>query len=116
MPTLTISGTISFPLAGEATPPERPFSAQLIYHQRTVEDILLTGEEENATNLMGQILDAKAVYVEVIAGDAQLTVNAGTLDVSADGGFWVWFNPNGGLTELTASSQDGATLRVYVFA
>jgi len=117
MPTLTISGTLSFPLGEEADPPERDFSAQLIYTERNVDDISLTGAQADV-DLMGRISDAKACYIEVEQGAGELKVNgaAVALPVSADGGFWVWFNPNGGLTALTVTTAASAKFRLYMFA
>lgn len=116
MPTLSISGTISFPLGTEASPPSRPFSAQLIYTERNVDDVVIVGAQAGV-DLMGRIADAKACYIEVEAGEGALKINgaATTLDISADGGFWVWFNPNGGLTALTVDTTANAKFRVYMF-
>jgi hypothetical protein len=117
MPTLSIDGTVTFPLAGEATGTPRSFSAELIYTQRAIQDVELVGVQSNI-DLMGLIAEAKACYIEVIAGDGQLKINGAsqTLDISMDGGFWVWLNPNGGLTALTVSTSADATFRVYLFA
>ena len=117
MPTLTIAGTISFPLADEATPPSRNYSAQLIYGQRNIDDVVLVGAQADI-DLMGQLTDAKACYIEVVAGAGELKINGATpvLDISVDGGFWIWFNPNGGLTALTVTTTDNASFRVYLFA
>lgn len=116
MPTLTIAGTLSFPLAAEASPPSRPFSAQLSYNERNVDDVLLTGAQSDI-DLMGRIADAKACYIEVTLGSGDLKVNGATttLPISTDGGFWVWFNPNGGLTALTVTTTANASFRVYMF-
>ena len=114
MPTLTIAGTISFPLGAEATPPTRAFNASLIYTQRSVDDVVVGIVTDQ--NLMGHITDAKACYIEMASGDIDLKVNASTaIPLSIDGGFWVWFNPNGGLTSLTVSSAAAAAFRVYLF-
>jgi hypothetical protein len=117
MPTLTIAGTISFPLSDEASPPSRPFSAQLVYTERSVDDFKLVGAQADI-DLMGAIADAKAVYVEAIAGDGVFKVNgaAVTIPLESAGGFYLWFNPSGGLTALTVTTTDNATFRVYVFA
>jgi hypothetical protein len=116
MPTLTIDGTLSFPLGGESDPPERPFKAQLNYDQKRDNEIALSGAQANV-DLMAGMADAKACYIEVLAGTGALKVNgaATTLPVSVDGGFWVWFNPNGGLTALTVTTTDDAKFRVYLF-
>ena len=117
MPTLTISGTIAFPLGEEATPPSRPFSASLVYSERNVDDVVITGAQADQ-DLMGRMTDAKACYIEVEAGAGDLKINgaATTLEVSVDGGFWVWFNPNGGLTALTVTTTADAAFRVYMFS
>src|SRR3990172_6236753 len=117
MPTLTISGTIAFPLGAEATPPSRTFSSQLIYTQRSIEDFVLP-DDATDVSLLGTIADAKACYLEAVLGGGDLTVNAADnpLPISADGGFWVWFNPNGGLTALTITVTVVTRLRAYVFA
>lgn len=117
MPTLTIAGTISFPLGVEATPPSRPFSASLIYSQRNVDDVDIVGAQVDQS-LMGRLTNAKACYIEVKAGVGALKINgvAQPIDISIDGGFWIWFNPNGGLTSLTVSTTADAGFRVYMFS
>ena len=118
MPTLTIAGTITFPLGAEATPPPgRPFSAQLIYSQRNIDDITLVGAQTDI-GLMGQMSNAKACYIEVDQGSGSLKINGAsqTLPVSVTGGFWIWFNPGGGLTSLTVTTIANAKLRVYMFS
>jgi hypothetical protein len=113
MPTLTISGTISFPLGSEATPPERPFNAQLIYTQRSIQDIALASA--SGLSLMANIANAKACYVERITGDATFVINgSGSVDIAASG-FWLYFNPAGGLTTLTTTFGSPASFRVYLF-
>jgi hypothetical protein len=116
MPTLTIAGTISFPLGEEANPPSRSFSAQLIYDQKNVDDVVITGAQADV-DLMGLITDAKACYIEVTVGAGDLKVNVSTpvLAISVDGGFWIWFNPNGGLTALSVTTAADAKFRVYMF-
>jgi len=116
MPTLTIAGTISFPLGAEATPPTRTFSASLIYTQRTVDDVGITGAQTDQS-LMGRLTDAKACYIEVETGEGDLKINGSTevLPISVDGGFWAWFNPNGGLTALSVTTTANAKFRVYMF-
>lgn len=115
MPTLQIAGTISFPIADEATLSGRPFAAELIYTQRNIDDIELVGAQVDE-DLMGKITDAKACYIEVIAGAGDLKVNGGTaLAITVDGGFWVWFNPDGGLTALTVDTAADASFRLYMF-
>ncbi len=117
MATLTIAGTISFPLGEEASPPSRSYSASLNYTERNVDDVQLTGAQSDI-DLMGRITDAKACYIEVDQGAGELKVNgaAVTMPISADGGFWVWFNPNGGLTALTVSTTASAKFRLYMFS
>lgn len=116
MPTLTIAGTISFPMGAEATPPSRPFSASLIYTQKNTDDVVIVGAQVDQ-NLMGRIVNAKACYLEVELGGGDLKINgaAVVLPVSVDGGFWIWFNPNGGLTALTVTTTADAKFRVYMF-
>ena len=117
MPTLTIAGTISFPLGEEADPPSRSFNSQLIYTERNVDDVTLTGAQSDI-DLMGRITDAKACYLEVEQGAGDLKINgaATVLGISADSGFWVWFNPNGGLSALTVSTAASAKFRLYMFS
>lgn len=66
---------------------------------------------------MGAIADAKACYIEVEQGVALIKMNAGvpSIPISATSGFWIWFNPSGGLTALTVSTTANAKLRVYMF-
>jgi len=117
MPTLSIAGTISFPLGTEATPPSRPFSAELVYAERNVDDVVITGAVADV-DLMGRITDAKACYIEVESGAGDLKINGAStvLAISVDGGFWVWFNPNGGLSALTVTTAADSAFRVYMFA
>jgi hypothetical protein len=117
MATLKIDGTISFPLGEEANPPSRPYSAELIYAEKNVDDISLVGAQADV-DLMGRIADAKACYVEVESGGGELKVNGAvtTLPISADGGFWIWFNPNGGLTSLTVTTTATSKFRMYMFS
>jgi len=116
MPTLTIAGTLSFPLGAEASPPSRAFSASLIYTQRNVDDVVISGAQVDQ-NLMGRVTNAKACYIEVETGAGDLKVNgaATALTISVDGGFWIWFNPNGGLTALTVTTAANAKFRLYMF-
>jgi hypothetical protein len=116
MPTLKIDGTISFPIADEATLSSRAFAAELVYTERNVDDIVIVGAQADQ-DLMGRIADAKACYIEVVAGAGDLKINgaAVTLEVTVDGGFWVWFNPNGGLTALTVTTAADSTFRMYMF-
>ncbi len=115
MPTLTIAGTISFPLADEASPPSRDYSAQLIYTERSVDDVAIVGAQADV-DLMGRITDAKACYVECIVGAGDFKVNGGTaLEVSVDGGFLIWLNPNGGMTALTVTTAADSSFRLYLF-
>lgn len=116
MATLTIDGTLSFPLGGESNPPERPFKAQLNYDQKRDSEIAISGAQ-NDVSLMEGMTDAKACYIEVLVGGGDLKVNGATtpLPLSVDGGFWVWFNPNGGLTTLTVTTTADAKFRVYLF-
>lgn len=117
MPTLTIEGTISYPLGSEATPPSRPFKFELVYSEKHTSDYKFVGVEADV-DLMGHIANAKAAYLEVLVGEVEIKINGATetLDLSVDGGHWIYGNPNGGLTELTASTTANATLRVYLFA
>lgn len=117
MSTLTIQGTVSFPLGGEADPPDRPFKAQLIYTKRAIQDVVLAGVQTNV-NVMGTLTNAKAAYVEVTSGTGDFTVNGGDEPVPIGGvaGFWLWFNPAGGLTALTVTTAASASFRVYLFS
>lgn len=117
MPTLQIDGTISFPLAAEANPSSRPFSASVVYTERNVDDVVIVGAQVDQ-DLMGRITDAKACYIECVEGDGDLKVNGATpvINISVDGGYWVWLNPNGGLTALTVTTSGNSTFRVYMFA
>jgi hypothetical protein len=116
MPTLKIAGTLSFPISDEATLSSRSFSAELAYTERNVDDLVIVGAQADV-DLMGRIADAKACYIEVVAGAGTLKVNAATqtLPITVDGGFWVWFNPDGGLTALTVTTSANATFRMYMF-
>lgn len=117
MPTLTIAGTVQFPLGSEANPPSTPFSASISYTQRNVDDVTLTGVV-NDEDLMGKITDAKAVFLQMLVGDGLIKVNgvADETPIATSGnGFWVWFNPAGGLTALTISTTADARIRVYMF-
>jgi len=117
MPTLKIDGTISFPIADEADLSSRPFAAELVYTERNIDDVVIVGAMADQ-DLMGRLADAKACYIEVVTGDGDLKINGSTpvLAISSDGGFWVWFNPNGGLTELTVTTLANASFRVYMFS
>lgn len=117
MPTLTITGTLSFPLGEEASPPSRSYSASLVYTERNIDDIELSGAQADI-DLMGRITNAKACFIECTAGAGDLKVNGATpiIQVSVDGGFWVWFNPNGGLTALTVTTSGDSSFRLYMFS
>lgn len=117
MPTYQIAGTISFPLADEATLPQRSFSAELVYTERSVDDVVITGAQ-SAVDLMGSIADAKAAYVEATAGDGVIKANGAAtgLPISSTQGFFTYFSPAGGLTALTVDTTNNATFRVYLFA
>jgi hypothetical protein len=117
MATLTIAGTISFPLGDEGTPPSRAFTAQLVYTERNIGDVVLVGAQADV-DLMGLMTDAKACYIEVLEGEGDLKANGATevLAVTTTAGFWIWFNPDGGLTALTVTTAADATFRVYMFA
>lgn len=116
MPTLKIDGTIQFPIASEAELSSRPYSAELPYTERNIDDIVLVGAQADE-DLMGKIANAKACYIEVLTGNGDLKVNAGAaLPITVDGGFWIWFNPNGGLTSLTVTTTANASFRIYMFS
>lgn len=117
MPTLTISGTISFPLAEEASPPSRSFGSSLVYSEKRDSDVKIVGAQVDV-DLMADIADAKAAYIEtkVGAGDFKINGSTPTIPLTVDGGFWMWFNPNGGLTAMTVTTAANATFRVYLFA
>lgn len=117
MPTLTIAGTVQFPLGSEANPPSTPFSAALSYTERNVDDVDFSGAVADQ-DLMGRITDAKACFVQMLVGDGELKVNGSTPTVpiaTTGNGFWIWFNPNGGLTALTITTSAAARVRVYMF-
>lgn len=67
---------------------------------------------------MGLIADAKACYIEVVSGGGTLKVNGAVQVEPLDsiGGFWVYFNANGGLTALTVTTTGAASFRRYLFA
>jgi hypothetical protein len=117
MPSLKIDGTIQFPLADEANLSSRPYSAELVYTERNIDDIVLVGAQADI-DLMGRITDAKACFIEVISGEGDLKINGATevLAVTAAGGFWVWFNPAGGLSALTVTTAADSAFRVYMFS
>ncbi|KKM05631.1 hypothetical protein LCGC14_1752110 [marine sediment metagenome] len=117
MPTLTISGTIAFPLAAESTPPSRTYSYTLVYTEKSTKDLTVTGIQADV-DLLNGITDAKAVFVECLTGDGTIEVNSAVLgvDIAAAGGWFQWANPAGGLTELTVTTTADATFRVYVFS
>jgi len=117
MPTLTVSGTISFPIAAESTPPSRSFSFTLNYTKKVTKDLELTGAQVDV-DLLDGIADAKAVYVECLVGSGTLEANAATAgsDVTAGNGFYAWFNPDGGLTTFTVTTGADATFRYYIFS
>lgn len=117
MATLTISGTLAFPLANEASPPSRAFSATLVYTEKSTKDLVLTGAQVDV-DLLDGIADAKAVYVECLTGDGTIEANAATagVDIAAGSGWYQWFNSAGGLTALTVTTSADASFRVYVFS
>ena len=117
MPTLKIAGTISFPLADEATLPSRPYSAELDYTQKNTSDVVIVGIVADQ-DLLGGISDVKAAYIEVVSGAGDLKINAAAtvLSIDSSGGFWIYFNPNGGLSALTVTTTANATFRVYLFS
>lgn len=116
MPTIQVDGTIKFPLAAEADLSSRPFSSSLVYTERSVVDHVFSGAVADI-DIMGLITDAKASFVEMIAGQVDLKINGATpiLPLTSGSGFWLWFNPNGGLTGLTATTAAAASLRLYLF-
>jgi len=113
---MKIEGTLSFPLASEASLPSRPFSAELIYSERNVDDISIVGAQVDV-DLMGRITNAKACFIEVESGVGDIKINAAAqvLEISAAAGFWIWFNPAGGLTALTVTTTAAAKFRLYMF-
>jgi hypothetical protein len=117
MATLTISGTISFPVGGEANPPSRPFSFVLNYEEKNTDDVKFTVAATDVS-LLGRIADAKACFVECLTGGGDLKVNGATEEqpLKAGQGFWCWCNPEGGLTSLTVSTAGAASFRIYSFA
>jgi len=54
----------------------------------------------------------------VTSGGGVLKINEAEkgLPIDATGGYWVWFNPEGGLTELTVTTTASAEFRRYLFA
>jgi len=116
MPTVKIEGTLSFPLADEATLPSRPLSAELNYTERNIDDITIVGAQADV-DLMGRVTDAKACFLEVLEGEGAIKINGATtsLPLSAVSGFWTWFNSGGGLTELTVTTTADAKFRLYMF-
>lgn len=117
MPSLKIDGTLQFPLADEANLSSRSYSAELVYTERNIDDIVLSGAQADI-DLMGRIVDAKACFIEVISGEGDLKINVATptLAIAAAGGFWVWFNPAGGLTALSVTTAADASFRIYMFS
>ncbi|RKX67324.1 MAG: hypothetical protein DRP42_00570 [Tenericutes bacterium] len=117
MATLTDSGTLAFPLANESTPPSRTYSFELVYTEKFVTDLVLTGAQVDE-DVMGGIADAKAIFVECLTGDGTIEVNAATAGVAiaAAGGWFSWYNAAGGLTACTITTDDDASFRIYLFA
>jgi hypothetical protein len=117
MATLTDSGTLAFPLADEATPPSRTYSFELVYTQKSVKDLVLTGAASDE-DLMDGIADAKAIFIECLTGEGTIEVNTATAGVAiaASGGWFSWYNAAGGLTACTVTTSDDASFRVYLFA
>lgn len=117
MPTLTIEGTVQFPLAAEANLSSRPFTASLVYTERHVDDLVLAPATSDQ-DILAPISDAKACYIEMVSGDATLKVNgaATAIPLTSTSGFWIYFNPAGGLTGLLVSSTPGGTMRLYTFS
>lgn len=66
---------------------------------------------------MGALTDAKACFIEIDQGEVTIKVNgvAQPLPLTATSGFWIYFNPDGGLTDLTVSSLANAKIRAYIF-
>ena len=117
MPSMKIEGTISFPLADEANLTGRPFEVSLVYTERNIDDVVISGAQVDQ-DLMGRITDAKAVFIEADAGSGELKVNGAdeTIQVDDSGGFWVWVNLAGGLTSLTVTTTGDARFRLYMFS
>lgn len=118
MPTLKAVTTLTFPVAAEATPtPAPPITFELLYTQKHCEDIVFGGLTTDS-NLMGHITDAKACYIQCLAGGGTLKVNGATQTqpLAAGQGYWAYCNPDGGLTALTVSTTDAASFRLYMFA
>lgn len=69
-------------------------------------------------DVMGNMADAKAAFIEQVSGDGDWKINGATpvLPVESPGGFWIWFNPAGGLTALTLTTAAAAEFRVYLFS
>jgi len=117
MATLTISGTIAFPLANEASPPSRSFTASLVYTEKVTKDLVITGAQSDVSLLDG-IADAKVAWVECVSGTGTIKDNGAATGVviKAGTGWYSWFNPDGGLTALTVTTTADATFRIYAFA
>jgi len=118
MPTLKIVTTLTFPVASEASPVAAPpFEFELVYTQKNVDDVVFGGVTTDA-DLMGRITDAKACFVQCLAGAGDLKVNGSTptIPLKAGTGFWAFANPDGGLTDLTVSTADAASFRLYMFS
>jgi len=117
MPTLTIAGTVQFPLASEANPPSTSFSSSVNYTERNVDDVDFSGAV-NDIDLMGRITDAKACFIQMLIGEGTLKINGSTDETpvaTSGNGFWVWVNPVGGLTALTITTAAAARVRVFMF-
>lgn len=68
-------------------------------------------------DVMGNVADAKACFIERIAGDGEFTINAGDQPVTLGASsLWLWFNPAGGLTSLTLTTPGDAIFQVYLFS
>lgn len=116
MATLTYQGTLSFPLGDEASPPSTPFSFSLVYTQRNVDDLVFGGAVTDE-DIMGKVVDAKAVYMECLTGGGSFKMNTGgAVPLKPGSGSMCWFNPDGGLTVLTLTTTAASSFRLYMFS
>ena len=116
MATVTIAGTLSFPLGDEATARSRTFGAALEYNQKNVFDVLVA--DGSRIDLLGEMSDVMACFVECTLGEGDLEINGASElhPLTVDDGFWVWFNPDGGLDSLEIHGSMDSAFRVYLFA
>lgn len=117
MATLTVSGTLSFPLAAEATPPSRTFSFSLIYTQKNQDELDYAAPVAD-DDIMGKIADAKFFMIECTLGDGTLKINGAseTIPLKVNSGWYMFANADGGLTACLLSCSVASKFRLYAFA